>query len=58
MKKGKYNFPEKTYHPVFGELVTGQVYELPDDWNFEKQSLFEKVEVEPAKHEEKPRVKK
>jgi hypothetical protein len=58
MKKGKHTHHEKTYHPKFGELEPGKIYELPDDWDFERETLFEKVDVGAEKVEEKPRLKK
>ena len=57
MKKGRYTYHEKTYHPKFGELEPGKTYELPDDWDFIKESLFERVE-EVASATEKPRSNK
>lgn len=55
MKKGRYTYHEKTYHPKFGELVPNEIYELPADWDFTKESLFERVE-ETAPAAEKPRA--
>jgi len=42
--KGRYTGKDKTWHPDFGWLEPGKVYDVPDDWDFEKETLFERVE--------------
>jgi hypothetical protein len=57
MKKGKYTHYETTYHSNFGKLEPNRIYELPDDWDFEKETLFEKIDDGVVKVEEKARPK-
>ena len=39
---GFYSGTEPTFSPIFGKLVPGQEVVLPDDWDFGRESLFEK----------------
>jgi hypothetical protein len=40
MKKGIYTGNAITYHQQFGVLVPSGEIELPDDWDWEKETLF------------------
>jgi len=43
--KGRYLGKKPTYSSFFGKLKPGQVVILPDDWNFEMETLFERVSL-------------
>lgn len=56
MKKGKYTHHEKTIHPVLGWLEPGKVYELPEDWDFAKETLFTPMSAETPAQKPKKEV--
>lgn len=60
MKKGKYTGATTTWHGFFGMLVPDHIYDLPDSWDFEHETLFEPVYVEKAEpvKTEKPPARK
>ena len=41
--KGRYTGEERTWHPKFGWLEPGEIYNIPDDWDFKRETLFEPV---------------
>lgn len=40
MKQGIYTGNITTWHQKFGVLVPETVYDLPDEWDFEHETLF------------------
>ena len=44
MKLGKVKVKEPGFHPVYRKLEYGQVLELPDSWDFSKETLCDPVD--------------
>lgn len=53
-KLGRVKVPDPVgWHPIYGNLKHGQILELPDSWDFSKETLCDPVDEKPERKAKK-----